>query len=71
MSNKQAIALLTQAQDALNLANQLQQRAFSLVPESATGQTDVAYLVHNDIENCIDQLEEWVDELKTREEIAL
>ena len=70
MSNTKAIALLKQAQDALNLANQLQQQAFCLVPESATGQTDVAYLVHNDIENCIDQIEEWVDELETRKETA-
>lgn len=66
--NTTAINLLKAAQEALNEANRLQQEAFAMVPESATGQTDVAYLIHNDIENCIDYIEEWVDELETRKE---
>ena len=65
MSQK-AIYLLKRAQAALAEANSLQQEAFALVPESATGETDVAYLIHNDIENCIDSIEEWIDELEER-----
>ena len=64
--NTKAIYLLKQAQAALNEANSLQQEAFALVPESATGETDVAYLIHNDIENCIDAIEEWIDKLEER-----
>jgi hypothetical protein len=66
--NTTAISLLKAAQEALHEANRLQQKAFDMVPESATGETDVAYLIHNDIENCIDSIEEWIDELETRKE---
>ena len=68
MSTNQAINLLKQAQAALQEANHLQQEAFALVPESATGETDVSYLIHSDIENCIDSIDEWVDELESRKE---
>jgi hypothetical protein len=68
--NTKAIYLLKKAQAALAEADALQQEAFATVPESATGETDVAYLIHIDIENCIDYIDEWIGELETRKEGA-
>jgi hypothetical protein len=66
--NTEAIYILKQAQEALHEANRLQQKAFDMVPESDTINTDIAYLIHNDIESCLDTIEEWVDALESSKE---
>jgi hypothetical protein len=62
--NTRAIHLLKKAQEALAMADALQQEAWDMVPDSDAINPNVARLIHNDIESCLDSIAEWIDALQ-------
>ncbi len=65
MSNPNVLAksLLEAALEALHEANRLQQKAYGLLPESATDGEDISYQIHSEIENVIEVLEEQIENI--------